>query len=191
MLMDERCTLDGMEIKFLRSMCDVTRNYRWKNEEVRHRIGVRKRMCDTADRKVLKQFGRSELTNLYILNKRVYDSEVEGRRDSGRGGHRSTSKERRSRFCSSSQNGAALLLPLPFSKRSGAPAPAPHKQERRSSCRSFIVLDVYKKTNIILLLQAQQFKCKISKCWSFVTKDGGCIDTLQFKLGVSVFKCED
>ena len=52
----------------------------------------------------------------------------------GRGGHRSTSK------------GAALQL----TKWSGAPAP--HKKERRSSRRSFTVLDVYKKVNVIFLL---------------------------------------
>ena len=62
--------------------------------------------------------------------------------------------------------GVALTLPLKlpklsgapaptpfFSKKRGAPAPAPHKWERRSSCRSFNALDVYKKkTSFILFL---------------------------------------
>ena len=71
--------------------------------------------------------------------------------------------------------GAALPLPLQFPKWSGAPAPAPapEKKERCSSCRSFIVLDVYKKVNVIILLQAQQIK---SKCQTFFTKYGGRID---------------
>ena len=30
-----------------------------------------------------------------------------------------------------------------------------------------------------------------SKCWSFVTEDGGSINTLRYKLGVSDYKCED
>jgi len=30
-----------------------------------------------------------------------------------------------------------------------------------------------------------------SKCWPIVTDDGGSVDTLHYKLGVSDFKCED
>ena len=36
-----------------------------------------------------------------------------------------------------------------------------------------------------------EFKKWISKCWPFVTEDGGSIDTLHYKLGVGDFKCED
>ena len=34
-------------------------------------------------------------------------------------------------------------------------------------------------------------KKNISKCWALVSEDGGSLDTLHYKLGVSVFKCED
>ena len=86
-----------------------------------------------------------------------------------------------------------LQLPLPFSRRSGASAPAPHKNECRSSYRSFTALEAYKKTNVFLLIQAQQIKSKKSKRWSFVTKDGAAVVLINdmYELVMSDFKCEE
>ena len=78
---------------------------------------------------------------------------------------------------------------LPFSNRSGVPVP--HKKERRSSCRSFIVLDVYKKPNVILLLRAQQIKSKKSIAGPSLPKTAVAFDTRHYKLGMNNFKCED
>ena len=58
----ERHELDAGEMKWLRSMCGLTRICRWRNEEVsRWRIaGAREKMNDRADRKVLMWFGHAE-----------------------------------------------------------------------------------------------------------------------------------
>ena len=48
--MDESHELDFMEIKYLRSICAVTRMDRWKNEQVRCRVDVREKMSDSVDR---------------------------------------------------------------------------------------------------------------------------------------------
>ena len=50
---------------------------RSRNKERRLRVGVAKRIS----RKVLNWFGHVERTKKERLNKRVYDSEVEGRKD--------------------------------------------------------------------------------------------------------------
>ena len=82
--------------------------------------------------------------------------------------------------------------PTPISKKSCAPSPAAHKKQRRFSCRSFFILDVYKKkANVIILLQAQQIESKKNNCWYFVTKEGGSIDTRHYKPGINDLKCKD
>ena len=43
-MLDERYNLDGMGMKFIRSVSGVTRKDRWRDEEVRHRIGGRESM---------------------------------------------------------------------------------------------------------------------------------------------------
>ena len=52
--MDERHKLNDKENWGLRNMCGVSMLYRWKNEGVRRRIDVKRKINDRVDRRVLK-----------------------------------------------------------------------------------------------------------------------------------------
>ena len=73
--------LDVLENKCLQGMCGVTRMHRWRNDEVRRRVCVRQKMSHTVDRRVLKRFRQVKRMSGEYLAKRVYKSDVEGRRD--------------------------------------------------------------------------------------------------------------
>ena len=64
-------------------ICIVTR-YRIRNEEIRRRIGVQVDMLGRTERCALRWFGHVELMNNERIVKRVYVSQVEGRRGRGR-----------------------------------------------------------------------------------------------------------
>ena len=51
-----RHKLDVIEIKCFRSVCEVTRTDRWRNEEKRCRFGAREKDSERVDWKVLKWF---------------------------------------------------------------------------------------------------------------------------------------
>ena len=61
----------------------MTRMDRWRNEEARRRVDVRKEIRDRVDRKVLKWFGHLEHMSRERFTKRVYEFEVARRRDRG------------------------------------------------------------------------------------------------------------
>ena len=60
-----------IEMKFLRSMCDVIRFDRARNEEVKCRVGVKESMSDKMDQKVMKWFGHMEHVSEELMTKRV------------------------------------------------------------------------------------------------------------------------
>ena len=84
MRVEERNKLDVAEMNCLRSICGVTRRDRVRNEVVRQRVGVHEKLSKRIDRKVLKWFGHVERMGSERLTKRVYMSEVGGRRGRGR-----------------------------------------------------------------------------------------------------------
>ena len=43
----------------------------------------------------------------------------------------------------------------------------------------------------VYTIHGPRYTIRYSKCWPIVTDDGGSVDTLHYKLGVSDFKCED
>ena len=57
---------------------------RWRDEEVRHRVGVRGKICDRVDWKILKGMGNVVFMSGERLTGRVYGSEVKRRRNTGR-----------------------------------------------------------------------------------------------------------
>ena len=71
--MDEKYKIDGMQMKYLRSMCEVTKMHRWRNEGVRRRVDRRENMSDGVNRKVLQWFGHVERLSEERLAKRVHE----------------------------------------------------------------------------------------------------------------------
>ena len=81
---EERQKLNVFEMKCLRSMCGVTRLDRLRNEEVRERTGVRKKLAERVDTNVLRWFGHVERMEDGRLLKKVVKARVEGRGARGR-----------------------------------------------------------------------------------------------------------
>ena len=80
----EKRRLNVMEMKCLRSICGVTIRDRIRNEEIRRRVGVQNDLAGRVERSVLRWYGHIERMNGEWVAKRVYDSEVGGRRGRGR-----------------------------------------------------------------------------------------------------------
>ena len=76
MRVEETNKMDVAEMNFLRSMYGVTRWIRWRNEEVRDRVGVPESLSRRAYRKLLKWFGHVERMGGERLTIRVYMSDV-------------------------------------------------------------------------------------------------------------------
>ena len=84
MRMEERRSLNVLEMRCLRSMAGLTRRDRVRNEEVRRRTGVLKPLDQRVDEKLLRWFGHVERMDEERLLKRVSLSSVEGRNRRGR-----------------------------------------------------------------------------------------------------------
>ena len=80
----ERRKLEVLEMGCLRSMCCLTLRDRVRNEEVRRRAGVERKLSSRVDQSVLRWFGHMERMDDGRLAKRVMNSEVDGNRGRGR-----------------------------------------------------------------------------------------------------------
>ena len=76
----ERRKLEVLEMGCLRSMCRLTLRDRVRNEEVRRRAGVERKLSSRVDQSVLRWFGHMERMDDGRLAKRVMNSEVDGNR---------------------------------------------------------------------------------------------------------------
>ena len=74
------------EMKYLRSMIDVSRLDRVRNEVLRARTGVRRELAAGVDMNVLRSFGHVERMDNERLLKKVMNAKFDGR--SARGRHR-------------------------------------------------------------------------------------------------------
>ena len=81
---EERNKLNVMEMRCLRSMLGVSRVDRVRNEEVRRKTGVGRKLSDRLDQKVLGWYGHMERMNEERLTKRVWSAEAKGVRPRGR-----------------------------------------------------------------------------------------------------------
>ncbi len=80
----ERKRLNVMEMRCLRSMCGVTQMDRVRNEEVRRRTGVVKKLAERAEQGVLRWCGHVERMEEERLVKKITRSDVRGVRPRGR-----------------------------------------------------------------------------------------------------------
>ena len=80
----ERRKLDVFEMGCLRSMCRLSLRDRVRNEEVRRRAGVERKLSGRVDQSVLRWFGHMERMDEERIAKRVMKSDVEGNRGRGR-----------------------------------------------------------------------------------------------------------
>ena len=80
----ERQRVNVMEMKCLRSICNVRRIDRVRNEIVRRRCGNKLSLLERADRGILRWFGHLERMSVERIVKKVYKSKVDGVRRVGR-----------------------------------------------------------------------------------------------------------
>ena len=80
----ERRKVDVFEIKYLRSLAEVSRMDRVMNEEVHRRAGIKKWLASRVDEWVLRWFGHGESMNEYRMATRVLMAAVSGGRVLGR-----------------------------------------------------------------------------------------------------------
>ena len=73
----ERRKLDVLEMGCLRSMCRLSLRDRVRNEEVRRRTGVGRKLSSKVDQNVLRWFGHMERMDEERIAKRMVKSEVE------------------------------------------------------------------------------------------------------------------
>ena len=76
--------LGVLEMRCLRSMCRLTLRDRIRNEEVRRRAGVERKLPSRVDQNVLRWFGHMERMDEEHLAKQVMNSEVDGNGGRGR-----------------------------------------------------------------------------------------------------------
>ena len=84
MKVTERQKLNVFEMKCLRSMTGVSRLDRPRNEVVRARTGVRRKLATRVDMNVLRWFGQVERMNNERLPEKVMNVKVDGRSARGR-----------------------------------------------------------------------------------------------------------
>ena len=72
------------EKKCLRSLVGVSQMDRVRNEEVRRRAGIERKLASRADQRVLRWFGHVERMNEYRMARRVLMAEVSGGQVRGR-----------------------------------------------------------------------------------------------------------
>ena len=80
----ERRKVNVFEMKCLRSLVGVSRMDKVRNEEVRRRDGIEKKLASRADQRVLRWFGHVERMDDYRMARRVLIAEVSGGRVRGR-----------------------------------------------------------------------------------------------------------
>ena len=80
----EKKRLNAMEMRCLRGMAGVSIMDRVRNEEVRKRTGVEKRLSDRVEQSGLRWYGHVERMNEERLVKRVWEAETKGKRPRGR-----------------------------------------------------------------------------------------------------------
>ncbi len=80
----ERNKLDVFEMRCLRSMVGVTRMDRVRNEEVKRRARIVKKMSERVDQRVLDWYGHVVRKSEERLTKRVWKAEVSGPNLTGR-----------------------------------------------------------------------------------------------------------
>ena len=71
-------------MRYLRAACGVTRQDRFRNEDVRERCGVRKNVVERMRTSTLRWFGNAERMEDERLTKMIYEGKVAGRRGRGR-----------------------------------------------------------------------------------------------------------
>ena len=74
----ERRKVNVLEMKCLRSLVEVSRMDRVRNEEVRRRAGIERELASRADQRVSRWFGHVERTDDYRMARRVLMAEVIG-----------------------------------------------------------------------------------------------------------------
>ena len=74
----ERRKVNVLEMNCLRSMVEVARMNRVRNEEVRRRAGIEMELASRADQRVLKWFGHVERINDCCMARRVLMAEISG-----------------------------------------------------------------------------------------------------------------
>ena len=76
--------MNVLEMKCLRSLVGASRMDRVRNEEVRRRAGIERKLTSRADQRVLRWFGHLERMDEYRMARKVLISEVSGGRVRGR-----------------------------------------------------------------------------------------------------------
>ena len=84
----ERRKENVLEMKCLRSLVEVSRMDRVRNDEVRRRAGIERELVSRADQRVLRMFGHVERMDDYRMARRVLMAKVSGGRVRGRLGFR-------------------------------------------------------------------------------------------------------
>ena len=80
----EKRKVNVLEMKCLRSSVGVSRMDRVRNEEVRRRAGIERKLASRADQRVFRWFGHVERMDEYRMDRRVLMAEVSGGRVRGR-----------------------------------------------------------------------------------------------------------
>ena len=80
----ERMKVNVLEMKCLRSLVGVSQMDRVRNEEVRRRDGIEKKLASGADQRVLRWFGHVERMDDYRMARRMLMAGVSGGRVRGR-----------------------------------------------------------------------------------------------------------
>ena len=70
--------MNVLEMKCLRSLVEVSRMDRVRNEEVRRRAGVERELASRADQRALRWFGYLERMDEYPMARRTLMAEVSG-----------------------------------------------------------------------------------------------------------------
>ena len=79
----ERRKVSVLEMKSLRSLVGVSRLDRVRNEEVRRRAGIERKLASRADQRVLRWFGHVERIDECRMARRVLMADVSGVRVRG------------------------------------------------------------------------------------------------------------
>ena len=80
----EKRKVNVLEMKFLRSLVEMSQMDRVRNEEVRRRAGIERELANRADQRVLRWFGDVERMDEYRMARRMLMAEVGGGRVRGR-----------------------------------------------------------------------------------------------------------
>ena len=76
----ERRKVNVLEMKCVRSLVEVSRMNRVRNEEVRSRVGIERELASRTDQRVLRWFGHVERMDEYRMARNMLMAEVSGGR---------------------------------------------------------------------------------------------------------------